>query len=101
MRADGMPPTAARDDLTCEEVIGFLYAYLAGEVDPERAAAFERHLAVCPSCLAYLATYRETIRLARGSLADADVAIAQLPRELYAAILAARAVAPADPNPAG
>ena len=51
------------------------------------AAEFERHLSVCPSCVAYLATYRETIALAQHSLDDAD---ASAPEDLVAAILALR-----------
>ena len=90
MKPGTKPRARARDDLTCEEVITFLFEYVGGEVAPARAAAFERHLALCPSCLAYLATYRETIRLAQGALDDAVPALVELPRDLFEAILAAR-----------
>ena len=101
MRSAEEPPTAARDDLTCEDVITFLFEYLGSEITPERAAAFERHLALCPSCVAYLTTYRETIRLGREALRPADDRPDELAPELLRALLAARNCAGADSNPAG
>jgi anti-sigma factor RsiW len=58
-----------RGDLaaTCREVIDFLMDYLEGGLAPERRRAFEEHLAECPSCVAYLTTYRATVELARGA----------------------------------
>jgi anti-sigma factor RsiW len=86
-------PKRPRDDdtleATCREVIGFLLEYLSGELPPERERAFEEHLAECPSCVAYLQTYRSTIRLARETLAPSGTP-EELPRELLQAILAAR-----------
>jgi anti-sigma factor RsiW len=54
-------------EATCREVIDFLLDYLEGELDADRRRAFERHLAECPSCVAYLDSYRATIELARGA----------------------------------
>lgn len=64
-----MTDSTRRADLeaTCREVIDFLMDYLEGDLAPERRRAFDEHLAECPSCLAYLATYRATVALARGS----------------------------------
>ena len=73
--------------VTCEEVIGFLDDYLAGELVPERAREFERHLSICDSCVAYLDSYRATMYLAKASAASAA---AELPPDLLRAILAAR-----------
>jgi anti-sigma factor RsiW len=58
-----------RGDLeaTCREVIDFLMDYLEGGLAPVRRRAFEQHLAECPSCVAYLASYRATVELARGA----------------------------------
>lgn len=70
--------------ITCRELIGFLDDYLAGALPPARAAEFERHLAVCPSCVDYLASYRETIRLAH---AATDLPIEDVPPELLTLIL--------------
>jgi len=82
-------PPASRD-LTCRELLEFLSDYLDGALPPERQAEFERHLAVCPACVSYIQSYRETIRLAKGAYgADGD-APARAPEELIRAILAAR-----------
>jgi len=76
--------------VTCEELIDFLHAYLDGELAEERRRLFERHLERCPSCVAYLESYRSTIALARESAAPVEPEPAELPDELVQAILAAR-----------
>lgn len=53
--------------MTCREVADFLFDYLSGELGNDVRARFERHLAVCGNCRAYLATYQATIRLARAA----------------------------------
>lgn len=78
--------------ITCRELITFLHAYLASDLPPDRLAEFERHLSVCPSCVAYIRTYREASELSRRVLAaapDASAGEAGVPDELVAAILAA------------
>jgi anti-sigma factor RsiW len=47
--------------VTCIELIAFLDSYVDGELDAETRHSFDLHLLVCPSCRAYLASYRETI----------------------------------------
>ncbi|QIT56598.1 mycothiol system anti-sigma-R factor [Aquisalimonas sp. 2447] len=37
-------------DLTCEEVLDQLFAYLDEELDDDRLAAIDRHLARCRDC---------------------------------------------------
>jgi anti-sigma factor (TIGR02949 family) len=76
--------------VTCEELIEFLHAYLDGELAEDRRRLFERHLERCPSCVAYLDSYRRTIALARDSAAPGDPEPPELPEELVQAILAAR-----------
>lgn len=71
---------------TCRELLEFLDDYVAGELPPAQAAAFERHLEECRSCLAYLTSYRETIRMAKAAAASPDVE--DVPAELLTAILA-------------
>ena len=74
--------------MNCREIIEFLVDYLDGELPAGTKADFERHLAVCESCVAYLATYRETIRVSR--LATADDLVNDAPEELIEAILQSR-----------
>jgi anti-sigma factor RsiW len=76
--------------LSCREIIDFLAAYLDGELAPPVREDFEAHLALCPDCVGYLESYRETLRLARDSRADDDEACREVPEELLRAILASR-----------
>ena len=76
--------------VSCEEVHAFLAEYLAGELAAARRAEFERHLARCRSCAAYLESYRTTIELARESALGFEIDPAAIPRDLVTAILAAR-----------
>lgn len=54
--------------ITCQEVITFLLEYLSRELPADEAQSFERHLAICPSCAAYLATYEQAVDLGREAL---------------------------------
>lgn len=76
--------------ITCEEVITFLLEYLTQELSPDESNEFERHLSICPSCVAYLKTYRESVRLGRDAVADGNEKPPELAAELVRAILAAR-----------
>jgi len=78
---------ADRPYLPCTEIIGFLAEYLDGELSPERKFEFDRHLAVCPSCVAYLETYQETIRMARTTTNAPQLPIEDAPEDLIRAIL--------------
>jgi anti-sigma factor RsiW len=72
--------------MTCNDLItNFISDYLDGTLPPETLADFEHHLDVCPSCVAYLLTYRMTIAMstAAGRADPGDV-----PEELVQAILA-------------
>ena len=74
--------------MTCREFIGFLMEYLLNEVDRKE---FDAHLAVCPSCVNYLKSYRETVKVSKASLSDLDQPLTDMPpEELIQAILAAR-----------
>ncbi len=77
--------------LTCREIADFLMAYDDDELSAEERRTFDAHLAVCPDCVAYLASYRRTVALGRRAFADEDAAAARhVPEELVAAVLAAR-----------
>jgi anti-sigma factor RsiW len=51
--------------LTCREFAEFLMAYLDGELPEEQRSAFEEHVGICPPCVNYVETYKETVRLGR------------------------------------
>ena len=74
--------------ITCQELIDFIDGYRDNELTTEQRTEFERHLAVCPSCVAYLKTYEQTIHLARS--ASNEQAPEDIPESLLRAILAAR-----------
>lgn len=74
--------------MTCRELIEFIAEYLDGALPAPERAAFERHLAICASCRAYLASYETTIRAVKG-LADESVAD-EMPADLIEAIIKAR-----------
>ena len=47
--------------MNCREFTEFLHEYLSGDLPPDVWAEFENHLAECPSCVAYLDGYQQTI----------------------------------------
>lgn len=79
--------------LTCRQVLDFVMAYLDGELDAGARREFERHLRVCPSCVNYLESYRQTVRLGKDAGND-SAAEGEFPSGLLRAIQAARAARP-------
>jgi len=79
------------DYITCHELIDFIGDYLDGSLSAEMRHEFERHLGVCPSCVAYLEGYKQTIRLGKMALRPSDEpASGIVPEGLLRAIRAAR-----------
>ncbi len=76
---------SVRPYINCRELIDFIAEYLDGTLPTREREDFERHLAVCPSCRAYLATYKTTLRLGKTAY-DEDV-IEDAPEDLIQAIL--------------
>lgn len=77
--------------ISCREVIDFLMDYDANELPPAQREEFERHLRVCPPCVAYLNTYRKTVELEKDAYGDCFCEkLGKLPDEMARAILAAR-----------
>jgi len=72
--------------VNCREVIGFLMEYLDGQLAAGERSEFEKHLAVCRSCVAYLRTYEQTVRMEVTTCIE-EVTV---PEELVRAILASR-----------
>lgn len=86
--------------MTCAEFIEFLLEYEAGLLPPEVRARFDEHLAICPDCVNYLASYRATVALGGGLLGDpADPVPQSVPDELVQAILALRQLVDGNPAP--
>jgi anti-sigma factor (TIGR02949 family) len=76
--------------VTCREFVEFLNAYLDGDLMPAERSEFERHLAICPQCVRYLAGYENTVRLVQQTLAGGDDAPHDAPEQLIDAIVAAK-----------
>lgn len=77
--------------LSCREFVEFLDDYSSGVLGEPRRDEFNVHLSMCPSCVAYMQTYQETIRLGKAVLQRSDDAVPDtVPEGLVRAILAAR-----------
>jgi hypothetical protein len=51
--------------ITCRELLELLIDLDSDGLAPDRRDHAEQHLRDCPSCFAYVESYRSTIRLAR------------------------------------
>jgi anti-sigma factor RsiW len=80
--------------MNCREFTEFLHEYLFGNLPAEERAEFERHLAECPWCVAYLDSYRTTMQLEQAAFATPKDAPPppDVPEELIQAILRARSL---------
>jgi anti-sigma factor RsiW len=58
----GCASVSSTDNLTCQQVTALLVEYVNDTLAPETIRAFQEHLRDCADCLAYLRTYRATIR---------------------------------------
>ena len=76
--------------MTCRELVEFLMDYVDGLLSEPERLCFEEHLGECPDCVAYLATYREAIRLGKEACTAGDAIPAEVPEDLVRAVLAAR-----------
>jgi anti-sigma factor RsiW len=74
--------------MTCREVSEFLADYLSEELAQPSRRSFEEHLAECPDCRAYLASYKATVELGKAAFAEDENAA--VPEQLVRAILRAR-----------
>lgn len=81
-------PLSTKPYITCRELIDFIASYRDNELTPDQRVEFERHLSVCPSCVAYLETYEQTIAMAK--TAGNEPVSEDVPESLVQAILAAR-----------
>jgi anti-sigma factor RsiW len=72
--------------MTCREVIGFIMDYVDGVLAPAERSEFEKHLAICRSCVAYLRTYELTVKMEITTRIE-EVTV---PEELVRAIMSSR-----------
>ena len=75
-------------DVTCAAGVERLMDYLEGVLPVPVRVALEAHVAGCPKCLAFLASYRETPRIVREATAAGALSAEQ--RRSLAAFLRAR-----------
>ena len=69
--------------VVCASGVDLLMDYLEGELSPEVRAELDAHVAGCPRCIAFVASYRATPPLLRRATA------VELPAELGTSLLAA------------
>ena len=67
-------------DIACVTGVDLLMDYLEGELPAETRAVLDAHVAGCPRCVAFIASYRETPRIMREATA------ASLPADLAASL---------------
>lgn len=71
-----------------------LIDYRANDLHPAEPADLEAHLSLCRSCVEYLKSYEEIVRLSKGAFSPLDEPVsADVPEELVRAILASRLLA--------
>ena len=69
-------------EIACVSGVELLMEYLEGEVPPDVRAALDGHVAGCPRCTAFVASYCETPRILRAATA------ASLPASVEASLKA-------------
>ena len=70
-------------DIVCMSGVELLMEYLEGALATDVRAAIEAHVAGCPRCDAFIASYLETPRIVR------DATRMEMPADLEASLLAA------------
>lgn len=73
--------------LTCRTFVQFLDDYLAGSLSEPERDAFNAHLAACPPCVAYMKTYKATVRAGKAAFAADESIPAEVPEALLRAVL--------------
>lgn len=77
--------------MTCRELVTFLMEYVDGTLPAAERSRFDQHLESCPHCVAYLQSYRQTIRMGKSLLEAQDAPVpSEVPEDLVQAILSSR-----------
>ena len=79
--------------IVCVSGVELLMEYLEGALAPDVRAAIEAHVAACPRCEAFIASYREMPHIMRGATTI------EMPADLEASLLAALRAARGDTRP--
>ncbi|HEU4996881.1 MAG TPA: zf-HC2 domain-containing protein [Gemmatimonadaceae bacterium] len=79
--------------IVCVSGVELLMEYMEGALAPDVRAAIEAHVAACPRCEAFIASYREMPRIMR------DATTIEMPADLEASLLAALRAARGDARP--
>ena len=78
--------------MTCQELVDQLVDYLDGTLAEEKRTEFNKHLAECANCVAYLTSYQKTVLLGKLLKSKTDGSDQpEIPDVLVQAILEARA----------
>ena len=75
--------------MTCREAMELWLDYLDGRLSLESRMALDDHLACCPPCVGYLASYRTTVEVAAAAhddLSAEDPACQELIAEILAGL---------------
>jgi anti-sigma factor RsiW len=82
------------NDTSCAAGVELLMDYLEGVLAADVRAAIDEHVAGCPRCIAFIASYRETPRIIRDATASA--LSAELQESLRASLRARRREPPEE-----
>jgi anti-sigma factor RsiW len=82
------------NQIVCTSGVELLMDYLEGVLSADLRSAVDAHIAGCPRCVAFIASYRETPRILREATAIALPA--DLQASLRAFLRAQRGVPPAE-----
>ncbi len=76
--------------INCKKLHQFLMDYIDGNLSEDERAAFEAHVNLCPPCVRYMESYKDTIDAARKCCDDEAEKREKMPEGLVDAILASR-----------
>lgn len=77
--------------MTCQEFVDFILAYLERDLGEAERTTFEAHVGLCPPCLDYLETYKDTVALGIACCAEPEGPVPDdVPEQLVQAVLSAR-----------
>jgi predicted anti-sigma-YlaC factor YlaD len=85
-----LAPRRAETAVTCREFAEFVSDYLAGDLAPDLAETFRKHLDCCPDCVNYLETFKRTVQAAQWAKSPEAPLPPDVPERLIQAIRASR-----------